>query len=130
MLRTETLHRVSKQFFTYVVIGLISAAIHLSVVVLLVQDLGWAPLRANVVGFLTAVQMSYWGNRCFTFRETVVRHHVAFARLLLLQATLFVTNECLFSLLLMWHIPYIAALVMVLAVLPLVAFVSLKRWVF
>ncbi len=130
MLTTKTLHSVSKQFLTYVMIGLISAAIHLSVVVLLVQDFMWAPLSANVLGFLTALQMSYWGNRRFTFRETVVRHHVAFSRLLLLQTILFVTNESLFSLLLMWHVPYILALVMVLALLPIVAFISLKRWVF
>ena len=62
---SETAHRVVR----FIAVGCMAAAVHLGVVVLLVGGLGWAPLVANVVGWLVAFGFSLTGHRLLTFRS-------------------------------------------------------------
>lgn len=118
------------QLFRFGIVGLTAAAIHFSIVVFLVQHYAMQPLVANVFGFCVAVQMSYWGNRLWTFQHSLALHRVAFPRLLLVQLINFAANESLFSFLLLLHLPYAAALLIVLAILPIFTFTASKLWVF
>lgn len=125
-----TFSSLRKQILCFGMVGIIAATIHLSMVILLVQFFTLTPLLANVFGFLSAFQMSYWGNRLWTFQQTEALHRVALPKLLIVQSVLFVANEALFSVFLMLNLPYPIALLCVLTILPVFAFASIKLWVF
>ncbi|RDI40983.1 GtrA family protein [Aquicella lusitana] len=118
------------QIFRFGIVGLTAAAIHISIVILLVQYEGLEPLAANIFGFAIAFQMSYWGNRLWTFSDAAVLHRVALPKLLLVQIVNFLANESLFYVFLTLHLPYPIALFLVLTILPVFTFISSKLWVF
>ncbi len=118
------------QVFRFGVIGLTAAFIQIGVVVALVQGFNMAPLSANVVGFLIAFQMSYWGHRLWTFKAADTLHVVAIPKLLLVQLINFTANETLFYFFLTLHLPYPLALAIVLTILPIFTYFSSKLWVF
>jgi len=118
------------QVFRFGIVGVTAACIHFTTVVLLVQNFFLAPMLANIFGFLIAFQASYWGNRLWTFSQTITLHHVAFSRLLLVQLINFSANELLFYIFLSLNLPYPLALLTVLTILPVFTFFSSKMWVF
>ena len=105
------------QIFCFGIVGIAAAIVHFSVVVLLVQSYNFLPLIANIFGFLTAFQLSYWGNRLWTFNNTQTMHRLALPKLLFVQILAFTVNESLFSVFLMLKFPYPLALGLVLVVL-------------
>lgn len=118
------------QISRFLTVGSLAAAVHFSVVVLLVQYVGYEPLIANVGGFVLAFQISYWGHRLWTFSETEISHREAYPKLVMVQITNFGLNEIFYYFLLSLHLPYQVALLIVLAVLPIFTFVTSKFWVF
>ena len=118
------------QLIKFLFVGTTAAMVHFSVVVLLVHFGNYQPLVANIAGFIVAFQVSYWGHRVWTFTGTEVLHREAYPKLVILQVTMFSVNEALYYFLLSLHIPYQIALLMVLAILPLITFATSKFWVF
>ncbi|TAK73602.1 MAG: GtrA family protein [Gammaproteobacteria bacterium] len=124
------MNNMVRQLFRFGIVGATAAVLHMSVVVLLVQTQGLAPLVANIAGFIVAFQLSYWGHRLWTFSDTHVLHRTALPRLLIVQLINFAANEALFYFFLMLHLPYLIALLLVLMILPIFTFFSSKKWVF
>ncbi len=118
------------QIFRFGVVGVIAASVHFGVVVYFVQAFAWAPLVANIGGFVVAFQLSYWGHRTWTFYDSEVQHHVAYSKLLFVQLLNLTINEILFYFFLSLHLPYTIALLIVLAILPVLTFIVSKWWVF
>lgn len=118
------------QAFRFGIVGVTAATIHFSVVVFLVQTRNLAPLIANIFGFMIAFQMSYWGNRFWTFHNTTESHGGALIKLLILQIMNFLVNETLFYIFLQLHIPYTLALFIILAFLAVCTFITNRKWVF
>lgn len=118
------------QLFRFGIVGLTAAAINFCVVVLLVQNFSLAPLIANVFGFLVSFQMSYWGNRLWTFHGTAVLHREAFPKLILVQTITFSGSEFLYYLFLSHGISYQIGLLLVLTIMPIFTFLMSKLWVF
>lgn len=118
------------QIMRFGIVGVIASLVHFSCVVFFVQLLHWLPLVANIVGFSIGVQVSYWGHRTFTFRDSDASHRVAYPRLVMLQTGNFIANEGLFSLFLSLHLPYQVALLIVLAIMPIFTFMISRAWVF
>jgi putative flippase GtrA len=119
------------QIARFGIVGVTSAAVNFSVVILLVETQHLMPLHANVFAFLIAFQVSYWGHRYWTFAETNALHRVAFPRLLLVGGLGFIANQSLFFLFLtVGKMPYPLALLADLAILPTVTFLLNKFWVF
>lgn len=118
------------QVIRFGLVGLTAASIHFFTVIFVVQLSGIKPLIANFFGFIVAFQMSYWGHRRWTFRQTSASHRVALPRLLCVQLINFTANESLFYFFLLLNLPYPVALLIVLTVLPIFTFVMSKRWVF
>lgn len=121
---------IAWQIARFGVVGLTAAAIHFFTVVSVVQLSGLNPLIANVIGFLVAFQMSYWGHRKWTFQASAMLHRVAVPKLLIVQLANFAANETLFYIFLTLHIPYTIALLIVLTILPIFTFLCSKFWVF
>lgn len=118
------------QIFRFGVVGTLAACVHFSVVVLMVKQFSLAPLIANIAGFASAFQISYWGHRLWTFRAVDTLHRVAVPKLLLVQLINFLANETLFYIFLSFHFPYQIALFIVLTILPVFTFTCNKLWVF
>jgi putative flippase GtrA len=118
------------QIARFLTVGVAAAAVHFSVVVLLVQFFHYEPLIANVGGFLVSFQLSYWGHRLWTFSETEVLHRDAYPRLVAVQLFNFSINEALYYYFLSLHLPYALALFIVLAILPVFTYMTNKFWVF
>lgn len=119
-----------KQLYRFGVVGLSAATLHFCIVVTLVQGCLLDPLIANVFAFGIAFQVSYWGHRLWTFKDTIIPHREAFLKLMMVQIMNFALNESLFYLFLTWNLPYEIALTIVLSILPIFTFVSSKLWVF
>jgi putative flippase GtrA len=124
--------KLLKQIMRFGIVGGSAAFVNFSIVVMLVESgLLKQPLYANMVAFVFAFQVSYFGHRYWTFSDTVTEHHVAMARLLLVSSANFFANEGLFYFFLnTFHMPYMLALLLVLAILPIVTFTFSKLWVF
>lgn len=120
------------QLMRFGIVGVTAAAVHFSVVVLLVQNgVVQQPLVANIFGFMLAFQVSYSGHRFWTFRGTTVTHTAAWAKLLLVSVSGFCANEGLFYLFMtVAGLPYPLALFIVLTVMPVITFTLSKLWVF
>lgn len=128
MINSRTI--LAGQIARFGIVGLLAAGVHFSVVIFLVQMHVFAPLSANVFGFATGFQVSYWGHRLWTFGVDRSFSHTAFPKLLLVQLLNFAANQSLFYLFLSLHVPYVIALFIVLAMLPIFTFMASKRWVF
>ncbi|EKD69845.1 MAG: hypothetical protein ACD_46C00718G0007 [uncultured bacterium] len=132
----NTLHNYFSRFpllaqvFRFLVVGTTAAAVHFCLVVTLVQLKHLAPLIANFFAFLISFQVSYWGNRLWTFDGTTALHRVTFPKLLCVQIISFILGESLFYYLLLLPIPYQLALLIVLATMPFFTFTCNKLWVF
>jgi putative flippase GtrA len=124
-------HTLLLQLTRFGLVGILAAAVHFSMVVLLVEAKYLGPLLANGVAFCVAFQVSYWGHRLWTFSNTQRDHATAFSRLLLVSMLAFIANEALFYLLMkQGGLPYPLALLLVLSMLPGLVFSVNKWWVF
>lgn len=118
------------QLFRFFLIGTTAAAVHFCIVVSLVQLANFKPLIANACAFLVSFQISYWGNRLWTFSESDASHRVAYSKLLLVQLANFAVSEFYFYLLLQMHLHYQIALIIVMGTMPIFTFACNKLWVF
>jgi putative flippase GtrA len=122
---------VKRELFWFAVVGVSALLVHYGLVTLLLVPLGLAPLLANVIGFLLAFQVSYWGHRRLTFRAGNVAHSQALPRFFAVAALSFCVNETLYFLLLNYtQLNYRSALLIVLFTVALLTFVLGKLWAF
>ena len=115
----------------FALVGGAAAGVHFCTVLLLVQGGNWSPLIANVLAFLTAFQVSYWGHKVWSFKQQDTSHAQSLPRFFLVASASFVLNEFLYFLLLRYtHLPYWLALGMVLVAVALLTFFASKAWAF
>ncbi|MHB1948103.1 MAG: GtrA family protein [Gammaproteobacteria bacterium] len=124
-------NKLFRQLLRFGMVGASAATVHFSLVVFFVEIGQLQPLIANVIGFLVAFQVSYWGHRYWTFSGTSALHRVALPKLLLVASSGFVANESLFYIFTVnFNLPYPLALFLILSILPLINFTLGKFWVF
>jgi putative flippase GtrA len=116
------------QLIRFGLVGCSACAVHFLVVISLVP-LGMNPLIANVVGFLVAFTVSYFGHKLWTFNHGKSgRSLLKFGVVALLS---FLVNEGLFYLLLKFSsMRYEVALLLVLFLVALLTFILSKFWAF
>ena len=122
---------MSRELFWFGVVGVSAMLVHFVLVAWLLVPAGLPPLAANVVAFLLAFQVSYWGHRLKTFEAGHVPHRQALPRFFAVSSLSFVLNEAMYFVLLR-HTPldYRAALLIVLFTVAVVTFVLSKLWAF
>lgn len=121
-----------KQLLHFGGVGGAAAATHYAVVLVLVP-FGLHPLLANVIAFLTAFQVSYFGHRYLTFAETASRlpHRQTLPRFFAVAVSSFLLNELLFFLSLKFTpIPYQISLGIVLVLVAALTFVLSRHFAF
>lgn len=115
----------------FVFVGCTAAAVHFGMVVLLVERLGWAPLVANVGGWLVAFIVSFCGQSLLTFRGhgTPVLH--ALPRFFLISLLGFLANESSYAILLHFiAVRYDVLLALVLVGVAIMTYLLSSRWAF
>lgn len=118
------------RLFRFGLVGCSAFLVHWLVVVLIVP-LGLEPLLANIVGYLTAFQVSYWGHRCCTFQAQALSHRQTLPRFLAVSVSSFAGNEFMYFLLLRYtQLDYRVSLVLVLAVVASATFLLSHNWAF
>ena len=115
----------------FVAVGCAAAAVHLGVVMLVVENHLAPPLLANIVGWLVAFVVSFAGQHRLTFRDRSAPMLRAARRFFAISAAGFATNEAAYGLLLhVSAIRYDVALAIVLVAVAVMTYVLSSRWAF
>jgi putative flippase GtrA len=122
---------VTRELWWFGVVGISALLVHFLLVSVILVPAGLAPLIANILGFLLAFQVSYWGHRRLTFQAGHIAHRQALPRFFAVSCLSFCVNEALyFSLLHYTSLDYRAALLLVLFTVAALTFVLGKLWAF
>ena len=112
-------------------VGGTAAAVHFSVVLILVELFFSHPLIANLIAFCIAFCVSFSGQRLFTFSKTNKSIKQSLLPYLLISVTSFICNEILLSIgIYIFKIPYQIALIIVLILVAVGTYFSSKHWAF
>ena len=115
----------------FVVVGCAAAAMHLGVVLLLVDGYGWLPLAANVAGWLAAFVVSFSGHQWLTFRAAGAPPWRAARRFFVLSMLGFVINELSYAAALHWTgWRYDVLLALILVAVAFITYLLSSRWAF
>jgi putative flippase GtrA len=117
------------QVFAFGVVGTVAAAAHFTIVSLIVP-FGVPPLAANVVGFLGAFGLSFFGHHYWSFPAKNREKRRAALRFFIVACSSFALNETLYWLLLLTGLGYRIALLIVLMTVAIVTLVFSKHWAF
>ncbi|OWY39731.1 polysaccharide biosynthesis protein GtrA [Xenophilus sp. AP218F] len=122
---------MNRQLFWFGVVGVSAMLLHFALVAWLLVPLGLPPLAANIVAFLCAFQLSYWGHRLQTFQARHIPHRQALPRFFGVSCLSFAVNEAMYFLLLRCTaLDYRVALLIVLFSVAALTFVLSKLWAF
>ncbi|WMD18607.1 GtrA family protein [Achromobacter seleniivolatilans] len=120
-----------QQISLFIAVGCAAAATHWAVAVGCVEAFGIAPLAANLVGWLVAFVVSFYGHYRLTFRLSKTPWTIAVRRFFLISAAGFIINESAYALLLhTTAIPYDLLLALILIGLAFVTFIASRLWAF
>jgi len=115
----------------FVAVGCAAAAVHFSVVLLLVTCAAVAPLIANAAGWLIAFAASFLGQWRFTFGAQAAPAWQALRRYFVLSLGGFAANEAAYAALLRWtRLPYDLLLAAVLLGVAFFTYLLSSRWAF
>lgn len=115
----------------FLVIGVLAAGVHWSVVVGLVEGWRWQPWLANPVGWIVAFGVSLVGHHRWTFADRTVPWGRAAWRHFVLSSSGFCINELAYVLALrQGYLSYQWALVGVLLMVAAVTYLLGKAWAF
>jgi putative flippase GtrA len=114
-----------------VAIGCAAAAVHLGLVILLVEHAGAQPLTANVAGWLVAFTVSFTGHWRLTFGTRQAPWWQAARRFFGVSLAGFLANEATYAVLLHWsRLPYDLVLAIVLVAVAVMTYFLSSRWAF
>jgi putative flippase GtrA len=114
----------------FAIVGIAATLTHVAAALAARGLAGLAPLEANLVGYLSAVGVSYFGNGRLTFRRSVLHgaQFVRFAAVSLLGLAL--TQALTWLLVERSGWPFPAGLAVVAVAVPALSFVLQRLWVF
>jgi putative flippase GtrA len=115
----------------FIAIGTAAAATHYVVALATYSALGWSSGFANVTGYATAVPVSYYGHRFWTFDTTREPQAATLLRFLPVAALSFAANQTLLLLGVRWlPLPFWLVLGLVLVVVAVSTYLVSRWWVF
>lgn len=99
---------MNRSFLRYAIVGLLGAAIHISILTILVEWAHLDPIVASVVGFLVVLTLSYWLNTQWSFEQSQQSHRKAIFRYSAVSVMGLCLNTlimfCLVNQLSMWYL--------------------------
>tara|TARA_R110002167_G_scaffold195552_1_gene398301 strand:+ start:230 stop:646 length:417 start_codon:yes stop_codon:yes gene_type:complete len=125
------LHPTSYQIFKFCCIGLLAAIVNFAVDIFLVHHFNWHPWVANILGFLISFQVSFLGQRYWTFKTQQTKsNHRALGKFFIVATFSFILNMGLYGIYLLVIPNYLVALFCTFATVPPITFVLSKVWAF
>ncbi|MGE0310711.1 MAG: GtrA family protein [Lautropia sp.] len=122
---------MARRLATFVAVGTSAALVHLGTVVLLVESAIASPLRANVVGWLAALVVSFAGHRRYTFADATTGLSRSLRRFFVISGCGFVVNQAAYAALLARDaLAYDLALAVVLVTVAVATYVASRLWAF
>ncbi|WP_432697232.1 GtrA family protein [Marinobacterium sp. YM272] len=122
---------MTREALSFIAVGVSALLIHWLVVFLLVPLASLHPLIANVIAFLVAFNVSYFGHRHLTFRAHHRSHRQTLPRFATVACGSFLLNEAMYwALLSLTHLRYDIAMFIVLGTVALLTYVLGKFWAF
>ena len=123
---------MTRRIAWFVAVGCAAAGVHLGTVMVLVSLLGWAPLVANIVGWMVAFCVSFSGHWHLTFPRSGAPLMRAALRFMLVSLTGFAINEVMYAVAL--HFTgthwYAVVLFFVLLAVAVMTYLLSSRWAF
>ncbi|MBI1215829.1 MAG: GtrA family protein [Alphaproteobacteria bacterium] len=127
----ETLRAEFLRLFRFGIVGLSAFFVNWIVVVLIVSAGLCGPLAANVVAFLTAFSVSYFGHRGWTFSGKARAGAGSFWRFAVVAGIGFLVNESSYYVLLdVYHIDYRIGLVFAVGLAAVCTYILSALWAF
>ncbi|MEQ1767207.1 MAG: GtrA family protein [Methylotenera sp.] len=125
----SNLHKQSISWFA--IIGALAAIVHYIVAVSFEFTGVLPPSQANIVGFLMAFPVSYFGHRKFSFSKQTSTHSQAFPRFLTVAVAGFIANQLLLiaALTYTW-LPFWLALGLVMVIIAVSTYLLSRNWAF
>lgn len=118
------------QLFRFGVVGVAALIVHWCLATFVIWC-GMPPLLGNLLGFIIAFGVSYFGHRHLTFSASKSRHSQALPRFITVAIAGFGVNQIMFYLLLSYtSIHYAISLFLVLGSVAVMTFILGKTWVF
>ncbi|HSH72891.1 MAG TPA: GtrA family protein [Methylophilaceae bacterium] len=115
----------------FTLIGAAAALVHYIVAVALETGAILTPSNANIVGFLCAFPVSYFGHRAFSFSTQKTSHSQAFPRFLVVACGGFLANQLLVvSALHMTSLPFWLVLAVVMVIVAVSTYILSRYWAF
>lgn len=122
---------MNRELLWFGIIGVSAMLVHFLLVAVVLVPCGLPPLLANILAFLLAFQVSYWGHRHKTFEAAHVPHRQALPRFFMVACLSFALNEAMYFVLLRFTpLDYRLSLLIVLATVAVFTFVFSKLWAF
>ncbi len=126
----ELWRRFRKRLGVFTLIGILATVVHFLTVFTTVHFFNFQPLFANIVAFLTAFLVSYYGHKHHTFADLSYNQN-SLLRYFQVALLGFAINEFLYYLFLTYlHIHYLLALLVVLMIVPGFTFLFSYHWAF
>lgn len=115
----------------FTLVGIVAAMTHYVVAVVLESVFNLVPANANILGFICAFPVSYFGHRHLSFASHNTQHRQAFPKFLLIAVGGFLANQTLLLLLLRYTgLPFWLVLGFVMVVVGLSTYFLSRFWAF
>ena len=120
-----------KQLLKFILVGSLAAATHMSVLYAIVTEYNIIPLIANLMAFLVAFNVSFFGHHYWTFSGMGSKPHFSVMRFFVVATSMMGLNEGLFYVFYqVFQIYYLFAIFLVLIIIPPLTFVLSRQWAF
>ena len=118
-----------RQLVVFGIVGVTATLTHYLVALFCHEVLGINLYLCNLLGYTSAVTVSYFGHGRFTFQVNLNRQ--IFRRFVLVSVTTFLASECILAALEQaLRLPHRLSLAVVVLTIPLITFILSKMWVF
>jgi putative flippase GtrA len=115
----------------FALIGVVAATVHYFVAISLEFTQLTSPAKANVLGFLLAFPVSYWGHRKLSFAGHTATHQQAFPKFLMVALSGFLINQFMvINALHFTAMPFWLALAVVMIVVAISTYLLSYYWAF
>jgi putative flippase GtrA len=124
---------MKEKVIKFCLIGTVAMIIHwLTVAITVSLNLAPTPLIANIFGFITAFQFSYYGHKTWTFNQSNITHdNQTLIKFFLVSSNSFILNELMYYVLLNYtSLHYLVSLAIVLISVSAITFVFSNNWAF
>jgi len=122
---------LKKQIVAFLIIGVLASITNMLIVFLLVHFDFLIPLMANVIAYLIAFNVSYFGHRAFTFLQSTQPHKTAVVKFFINVMIGLGLSEILYYIFLhILYVNYLIALFITMVLVAVYTFISSKILIF